>query len=424
MEEFTTKELYRETLKQRATLPKGFSFATRSIEFFPEERDSSEPMKMNLTLIEPDEASDSFAGVFTKNAFPGYPVEIGRELLKKDRISGILINNRISNVRCAGGRETALRITKKLQSIRGAAHPYFPSSTGIIGWKLPEQEICENLNPLVESLDKKKILSAAESIMTTDAFPKLRSIDLKGGRICAIAKGAGMIEPDMATMLVFILTDIKIERDTLRSLFSGVINQTFNRISIDSDQSTSDTALIISSGKCEGISKDDFKEALLSVCSSLSEDIVRNGEGTSHLIRVKIREAGSVKEAVAIGKALINSPLTKTAIFGNDPNVGRFIQAIGNYLGKNDIYVNPEEVKISIGDQLVYEKGIFSLNEEKEKKLSNYMKDCSFVNSGGFPPHERSVDLIISLGQGSAESEVLGSDLTYDYVRENADYRT
>ncbi|MBI9097663.1 MAG: bifunctional ornithine acetyltransferase/N-acetylglutamate synthase [Spirochaetaceae bacterium] len=424
MKEFTTKDKYNRVLKERAALPEGFQTAVQSFDFYPEERATDEPMRMNLTLIELDEPTDVFAGVFTRNAFPGYPVIIGRDLLGEDKISGILINNRISNVRCHGGKETALNITGELQELRKKDHPYLPSSTGIIGWKLPEKEMIGNLAPLSDKLKRTDFFEAAESIMTTDAFPKVRSADLDGGRICAIAKGAGMIEPDMATMLVFILTDIKIDRGELRKLFPEIINSTFNRISIDSDQSTSDTAIIFSSGRKECSSIDDFKKALYSVCSSLAEDIVRNGEGTSHLIRVTVSEAESVEEATGLGKALINSPLTKTAIFGNDPNVGRFIQAMGDHLGEKGVYINPDNIQISIGDQIVYEGGFFSLDEEKEKKLSNYMKDCSFVNSEGFPPHERSVDLNIKLGRGICSSQVLGSDLTYEYVRENADYRT
>jgi glutamate N-acetyltransferase / amino-acid N-acetyltransferase len=424
MDEFTTKEKYLQTIKARAALPDGFRTAVQPFDFYPAERDMEEPMKMNLTLIEMEEPTESFAGVFTRNAFPGYPVEIGRELLDEKKISGVLINNRISNVRCEHGRKTALNITAELASLRNSEYPYFPSSTGIIGWKLPEKEMMANLKPLAEKINSDDFVTAAMSIMTTDAFPKVRSIDLEEGRICAIAKGAGMIEPNMATMLVFILTDIKIGRDQLRTLFSEVVDGTFNKISIDSDQSTSDTALIFSSGLKECSSTTVFKEALHSVCQSLSEDIVRNGEGTSHLIRVTVSEADTEEEATSLGKALVNSPLTKTAIFGNDPNVGRFLQAMGDYLGKNGVYIDPDRVEISIGDFIVYSGGIFTLDEEKEKKLSNYMKDCSFVNSEGFPPHERSVDLNIKLGRGISESQVLGSDLTYEYVRENADYRT
>ncbi len=424
MDVFETKDKYLKVLKERSTLPEGFKTAVQAFEFFPVEREVIEPMKMNMTLIELEKPTEAFAGVFTRNAFPGYPVEIGRHLLNEEKVSGVLINNRISNVRCQNGRETALNITEKLAEIRQRKHPYFPSSTGIIGWKLPEQVMLKHLNPLSDKLNDDPILSAAEAIMTTDAFPKVRSIEFEGGRICAIAKGAGMIEPDMATMLVFILTDIDIKRDELRALFSPLINRTFNRISIDSDQSTSDTALIFSSGLKPCSSLSAFEDALQTVCLSLSEDIVRNGEGTSHLIRVTVSEADTVDEATALGKALINSPLTKTAIFGNDPNVGRFLQAMGDYLGGNGVSIDPEKIEISIGGHIVYHGGVFTLDGEKEKKLSNYMKDCSFVNSEGFPPHEQSVDMNIKLGRGSCGSQVLGSDLTYDYVRENADYRT
>ncbi len=424
MDEFTTKEEYLNEIEKRGLLPEGFKTATVAFSFSPEERNASEPMNMDLTLISLDKPTKQFSAVFTKNTFPGFPVEIGRELLDQNEISGVLINNKISNVRSPGGRETSLRIVKKLQDLNGSKAPFFPSSTGIIGWKLPEREICDNLEHLISKLNNSSFSKAARSIMTTDAFPKVRSCSVGSGRICAIAKGAGMIEPDMATMLVFVLTDISIDREILSEIFTEVSNRTFNRISIDSDQSTSDTAMIFSSGikKCNNI--DSFKNGLYSVCSSLAEDIVCNGEGTSHLIRVKVEEAKSDQEALGIGKALINSPLTKTAVFGNDPNVGRFLQAMGDYFGTNSIEADPEKISITIGDLVVFESGEFSLDEDKEKVLNKYMKDCSFVNKKGFPPHKRSVDLIIRLGRGAGEAEVLGSDLTYEYVRENADYRT
>ena len=424
MDIFTNQEEYLATLSDRGILPEGFSTAVQDLTFYPSERDVSEPMSMTLTLIEAHEPISSFAGVFTRNAFPGHPVTIGRELLKEEKVSGVLINNRISNVSCEKGRETALSIISKLKDIRGTDYLYFPSSTGIIGWKLPEKEILSHLTPLADKLNRKDISLAARSIMTTDAFPKVRSLELGEGRICAIAKGAGMIEPNMATMLVFILTDLDIDRDDLRSLFPRVIDKTFNRISVDSDQSTSDTALIFSSALKKGSDVSQFEEALFQVCSELATDIVRNGEGTSHLIRVTVDGAADDEEATALGKALVNSPLTKTAIFGNDPNVGRFLQAMGDYYGNRGISIDPEALELKLGGETIFEQGFFTLDEDKEVKLSNYMKDCSFSNSEGFPPHERSVDLNIFLNRGTGRSQVLGSDLTYQYVRENADYRT
>jgi len=424
MEVFTNQEEYLSALRDRGTIPEGFSTAVRELDFYPSERNMAQPMKMRLTLIESDEPLSAFAGVFTRNAFPGHPVAIGRELLSEEKISGVIVNNRISNVRCEKGRETALFITGKLKELRGRKYPYFPSSTGIIGWKLPEKEILGNLGPLAENLTGGNILEAARAIMTTDAYPKIRSARVGEGRICAIAKGAGMIEPNMSTMLVYILTDLDISRKDLRSIFPEIIDSTFNRISVDSDQSTSDTALIFSSACKSCPSLGEFREALKSVCSRLAEDVVRNGEGTSHVIRVSVEGAGDDREAAELGKALVNSPLTKAAVFGNDPNVGRFIQAMGDYYGNRGISIDPESVTLSLGGETIYRKGFFTLDEEKEVKLSNYMKDCSFINSEGFPPHERSVDLKITLKRGTGCSSVLGSDLTYEYVRENADYRS
>jgi len=424
MEEFRNKDEYLLELDKRGLLPEGFKTSSVQLKFSPQERETFQPMEMDLTLISINEPTDQFAAVFTKNAFPGFPVLIGREFLKKEKISGVLINNRISNVRCPDGKETGLNIVNELQRISGSEAPYFPSSTGIIGWRLPETEICDNLEKLYSKLDINSFSQAAKTIMTTDAFPKVRSASIGSGRICAIAKGAGMIEPDMATMLVFVLTDININRNELTSIFTEVIDETFNRISVDSDQSTSDSAMIFSSRLKECKDKTEFKKVLFSVCSSLARDIVKNGEGTSHLISVKVQEASCKSEALGIGKALINSPLTKTAIFGNDPNVGRFLQAIGDYFGKKDNYINPDIITISIGDQTVFNNGFFTLDESKEHKLNNYMKECAFDNGKGYPPHNKSVDLVIKLGRGTYEAEVLGSDLTYEYVRENADYRT
>ncbi|MBB6479471.1 bifunctional ornithine acetyltransferase/N-acetylglutamate synthase [Spirochaeta isovalerica] len=424
MEEFTNQEEYAAVLQSRGVLPEGFSTSVQDLEFFPAERETAQPMKMKLTLIEADEPVAAFAGVFTRNAFPGHPVTIGRDLLSSEKVSGVIINNRISNVRCEKGRETALAITSALRELRGREYPYFPSSTGIIGWKLPEKEILENLSPLAEKLTGGNIFPAAQSIMTTDAFPKVRSVELGDGRICAIAKGAGMIEPNMATMLVFILTDLDVSREDLRDMFPEIIDSSFNRISVDSDQSTSDTALIFSSTRKSCPSVKAFRKALQEVCSKLAEDVVRNGEGTSHVIRVTVEGAADDKEACELGKNLINSPLSKAAVFGNDPNVGRFIQAMGDYYGNRGMAVDPESVTMELGGETIYRNGFFTLDEEKEVKLSNYMKDCSFINSEGFPPHERSVELKITLKRGIGRSSVLGSDLTYEYVRENADYRT
>jgi glutamate N-acetyltransferase/amino-acid N-acetyltransferase len=283
----------------------------------------------------------------------------------------------------------------------------------------------EAIPRLKENLSSSTILDVAQGIMTTDLFPKVRAAQVGSAKIVAIAKGAGMIEPDMATLLVFILTDAGIKKEELERFHHEAIDSSFNRISIDSDQSTSDMAIIMSSGKKEISSSLEFGDALRSLCQALAEDVVRNGEGTQHVVRTVVRGAPDSGTAVALGKAVINSPLVKTAVFGNDPNVGRIIMAIGDYLGTNGIAIEPDRVKIQIGGELVFENGRFLLNAEKEERMYAHMKRAQLEpESGRFPAHEHRVEIDLDLGGGDETAAVLGSDLSYGYVRENADYRT
>ena len=261
--------------------------------------------------------------------------------------------------------------------------------------------------------------------MTTDNFPKVRSTNIGSGKIVAVAKGAGMIEPNMATMLLFILTDIKVSRRDLDVILKRVIDSTFNRISIDSDQSTSDTALIFSSNLIDGVDLKSFEDGLLSICKDLSQDVVRNGEGTSHVLEVTIKGSESVESAELIGKAVINAPLVKSAIYGNDPNLGRIIQAIGDVTGTNGIYINPDKLTLSMGGEILYKDGVFTLNEELELKLNSYLKSRMLNEKAiGYPEHRNNVNIVVDLHIGNYESTVYGSDLSYEYVRENADYRS
>ena len=427
MKKFSSSESYLSHLESCNRLPEGFQIGVTSLEFIPIERQAGPVAAMNMTALVLDEPTESFAAVFTRNAFPGYPVRIGRELLSEDKTQGVLINNKIANVCAPGGYEAALKITSAFREQMGdrLTAPVFPSSTGVIGWSLPEDAMKKSLPVLAGSLQNSSALSAAKGIMTTDAFPKLRSISVGDGTICGIAKGAGMIEPNMATMLVFLMTDIQIERQALREILSRVADCTFNRISVDSDQSTSDSVFLFSSGKKPSVTEKQFEEALFFLCRELAEDVVRNGEGTAHVIRVSVNEAESENQAVAFGKALVNSPLTKTAVYGNDPNVGRFVQAVGDYAGNSGISLDENAVRICVGGETVFSGGEFLLDSEKETRLSEYLKSLALPSPcPGYPAHEDVVEITVSLGLGSAKASVTGSDLSYEYVRENADYRT
>jgi glutamate N-acetyltransferase/amino-acid N-acetyltransferase len=416
MEQYTSKQAYESTLAKRALLPEGFRCSTSSLTFFPKEKPVKTPLHMNLSLILADRDITSFGAVYTQNRFPGAPVIIGKKRL---------INNKISNVCVKTGVADAEELLGHLGRILGISGTSFiPSSTGIIGWCLPVEEMKKALPELVDNLDG-SILDVAKAIMTTDSFPKVRSVAVGEGRITAIAKGAGMIEPNMATMLVFILTDMEIPRNTLQKYLADATEVSFNTISVDGDQSTSDTAIILSSAIKPCTSLDTFKKALITVCKDLSEDIVRNGEGTSHVIKVRVKGECDKKTGPGIGKAIVNSPLVKTAIFGNDPNVGRIISAIGDFLGNHQINIDTKTMMIRMGETEIFAHGAFMLSPEKEDQLFRYLKQAQ-LNPGekGYPLHENSVEIGVILGQGEKCYTVIGSDLTYEYVRENADYRS
>ncbi len=425
-ESYKNEAEYLTALERRAGLPAGFRAGSVKLTFQPKEVDSPAPRKMNLSAIVLDEPTALFAGTLTQNAFPGAPITITRRRLVGQALRGILVNNSIANVCAESGEKDAEELLEAFAALAGGAGgEYVPASTGVIGWRLPLAEMKAALPSLKKTLQTATVLDVARSIMTTDLFPKVRSGRAGDATVVAIAKGAGMIEPNMATMLVFILTDAKIDRETLEKLHREAVTESFNRISVDSDQSTSDMAVVLSSGRIDIPGEDAFRETLRSVYAALAEDIVRNGEGTAHVVRTLVRGAPDVRTAEAVGKAVINSPLVKTAAFGNDPNVGRIIMAVGDFLGTSPVQVNPGGVTVSIGGHLVFDNGSFSLNAAKEELIFSHMKEALLdPENNKFPAHNRRIEIELDLGAGSASAAVLGSDLSYGYVRENADYRT
>ncbi len=381
---------------------------------------------MNLALILLDQPSRDFAAVFTRNRFPGAPVLLGRRRLERDSIQGILINNKISNVGTPDGEKDAEALLAALGSQLGAsAESFFAASTGIIGWGLPLREMEEALPRLVAGLDRSSILPLARAIMTTDAFPKVRRASVGQGTILGTAKGAGMIEPNMATLLCFVCTDIAMPRETLREELAWCVERSLNRISVDSDQSTSDTAIILSSGRRPAVPREELRQGLLEVLSGLAFDIMRNAEGVGHVMRVRVTGGRNESTALSVARAIVNSPLVKTAIFGNDPNVGRIISAVGDYLGNAGEPLDPAGVRVRMGGVDIFAGGGFQLDSVKEEKLSAYLKDRALdTRRPPWPQHDKTVDIEVILGISSLFAEVLGSDLSYDYVKENADYRS
>lgn len=431
---FSSRDEHRAWLSTQAILPAGFRVGTARFEFMPKE--APKPARMSLTLLALDEPSPNFAAVFTRNAFPGAPVRVGRKRLEEPVLGAIIINNKISNVCAPGGVEAAETVSAETARLLNIpATSVLPCSTGIIGWGLPVEAMMAALPQAVGSLAGGSAVPMAEGIVTTDLYPKARRATVGKGSIVGIAKGAGMVEPNLATMLVYLLTDVAVPRDTLRAMLSRAVDQSFNTISVDSDTSTSDTVVLVSSSKVPCPDLAAFETALNQVCRSLAEDVVRNGEGVRHVIRVAIAEAPTRELALQLGKAVVNAPLFKCAIAGNDPNVGRLIQAIGKSIGAQSVPVDLSRLTAHIGGIEIFANGVFQLNPQKETALVAHLrqaelyasapdKDGIFTPPIHYPPHERTVDIDIDLGLGTAAATVYGGDLTHEYVSENADYRS
>ena len=431
---FSNHDEHRAWLRDQSKLPLGFKVGTATFNFTP--REAPKPAAMTLPLITLDEPSAEFGAVFTRNAFPGAPVIIGRQRLAEPSLGALVINNKISNVCAPDGVETSEQICEETAKLFGLkSNQIFPSSTGIIGWRLPADAMIAALPDAKTALQSASILPAAEGIVTTDLYPKVRSVSIGGGRIVGIAKGAGMVEPNLATMLVYLLTDIAIPRDVLRSELTRAVNKSFNRISIDSDTSTSDTVVAISSGRIKDVAMAEFRTGLEQICQDLAEDVVRNGEGVRHVMRVSVRNAPDVRFAADLGRAVVNAPLFKCAIAGNDPNVGRLVQAIGRFVGNSAQLVDVSSMNLSIGGIEIFGRGVFKLDPKKEAALQSHLQSAQLYESKptengvflppiDYPAHERCVEIDIQLGDGTAEATVLGGDLTHEYVTENADYRS
>jgi len=361
---------------------------------------------------------------------------VGRSRLASDKpLHALVINNKVSNV-CSGGdgvadAETVCEAVAGALDLPGGASTVLPSSTGVIGWRLPAKALVESVVPkAVANMQQESALDAAKAICTTDRYAKVRSKTLSNGaRIVGIAKGAGMIEPNMATMLSYIMTDATVSRAELQSMLKDVADQSFNSISVDSDESTSDTVAVIASNKFDPLSdQEEFHKALHEVCSGLAADIVRNGEGTGHVMRVVVSNyPGSDLEARRLGRHVVNSPLFKCAVSGNDPNTGRLAGAIGSYMGKYaEAGISVDKMTLSLGGRVIFSNGKFVLEGDAvEKELSVHMKTAQFDELSEFPPHQRFVEITIDFNEsGTGEAIVLGSDLTAEYVSVNADYRS
>ena len=443
-EVYGTASAYRAALQERALVPRGFRFAVTATEFIPAELGAAaQPLPIKLTAILAPAASRAWAAVLTRNRVTGAPVEIVRGQRGRP-VRGMVINNKVANVCAAGGEAAARSVLASAGDALGVpGAELLPASTGVIGWQLPVAALAAAAPALAANLGTTSALAAAEAIMTTDAYAKLRSATTASGhRVLGIAKGAGMIEPDMGTMLAFIVTDAPATADELQEELQHAARSSFNAITVDGDQSTSDMAVLLSSAeRAPGAPRvAGLGAAVRQVCTALAGDIVRNGEGTRHVMEIAVTSHLAEADALAVAKAVGNGPLVKTAVYGNDPNVGRIAGAVGDCLGSRpDLrHLGARDLTISLGDRQVFAGGVFTLGPALERDLSDYLASCRCDCSGGFPPHDRLVRIGIRIA-GAAERgataeraperashtvRALAADLGYEYVRENADYRS
>nr|WP_216603581.1 bifunctional glutamate N-acetyltransferase/amino-acid acetyltransferase ArgJ [Ruegeria sp. HKCCD6157] len=366
-----------------------------------------------LAVLDP---GTSVAGVFTRSATRAAPVLDCQEKIggPSEGPAAILVNSGNANAFTGHyGQTSVAEVTQAVSKSTGVpVERVFTSSTGVIGEPLPHDRIISQLDALKSGLSRHAIEDAARAIMTTDTFPKGASAQVEiGGKtvsIAGIAKGSGMIAPDMATMLVYIFTDARVEQSALQEMLSAQTDRTFNCITVDSDTSTSDSLLLCATGSSGVDATGDaaFARALETVMLDLAQQVVRDGEGATKFVEIRVTGAASDADAKTHGLAIANSPLVKTAIAGEDPNWGRIVMAIG----KSGAAADRDKLSISFGDILVAENGWVS-PDYREEDAAAYMKGQDLV-------------IAVDLGLGEGKSTVWTCDLTHGYIEINADYRS
>ncbi len=372
----------------------------------------------DLALIVADEPA-TVAAVFTQSSVVGAPVEVSRARIARGRTRGVIVNSGNANV--AMGKR-GLRDAKKMAAMAARAihcdeDEMLVASTGVIGEPLPMGVLRDGIPRVAAALSDSGWPDAAEAIRTTDTHAKIASIRFRlGGHfvtILGIAKGSGMIEPNMATMLSFVATDASIAPALLRRMLGRVADATYNRLTIDGEGSTSDTVVLMASGSAGGPSlrsgtsmASQFEAALLAICEDLVRQLARDGEGATRLIVVEIEGARSAAEADLAARRIGNSMLVKTAVFGGDPNWGRIMQTIG----AAGIAWNPERTRIRIGGFAVFSAGR-SAGKAARKRAQKALR-------------AEEIRIQVDLGRGRGIARLLTCDLSYEYVKINAEYTT
>lgn len=380
--------------------------------------------RKDLTVFEICDGATT-AVVTTQNQFCAAPVQLVREFIQSDTPRYLLVNTGNANAATGiEGKQRALATCQALAEKTGVQTvQVLPYSTGVIGEALPSDRIIAGLDKALSNLKEDNWLAAAHSIMTTDTTPKGHSetVEINGitYTVTGISKGAGMIRPNMATMLGFVATDAKIEKSLLQTILTKAVNKSFNRITVDGDTSTNDCCTLIATGKAvatgqvgESIDSENHPhfaklyDAIEKVMVRIAQLIVRDGEGATKFITVKVTGGETSDECANIAYAVAHSPLVKTAFFASDPNWGRILAAVG-YAG---VSLDQSKVNVSLDEVRICERGGLAEGYTEEK--------------GAAVMKRPEITIHIELGQGQASDTVYTCDLSYEYVKINADYRS
>jgi len=372
----------------------------------------------DVVLIECCEGS-SCAGVFTKNAFCAAPVVISRQHMQAASTRYLLINS--GNANAGTGAQGMQAAQACCQSVADSAdcqpEQVLPFSTGVIGEPLPVDRITAVIPDLVERLDEDSWNQVATAIMTTDTVAKGVSAQVISGeqsiQITGIAKGSGMIRPDMATMLAYIATDAEIEPALLQQCLQEAVAHSFNRITVDGDTSTNDACMLLASGK-SGVTLTqgsdalaDFQQTLNQLSATLAQMIIRDGEGATKFITIRVEQGNDTQECLDVAYTIAHSPLVKTALFASDPNWGRILAAVGR-AGLDELVL--DDIQIDLGDVRIVEQG---------GRAASYTEA-----QGQAVMSQDEITITVRLGRGQVSDCVWTTDFSYDYVKINAEYRT
>lgn len=359
------------------------------------------------------------AGVFTKNIVKAAPVIVSREIIRNGKAQAIIANAGCANAMTGEkGIKSAREVINNLaKTLKIYPDKVIPASTGVIGVNLPVTKIIKAIPELVGKLREDGFLEAGKAIMTTDRVPKIAldkfPVGNKKATLLGIAKGAGMIAPDMATMLAFLFTDANVAPPVLKKALTESVKESFNRVRVDGDTSTNDMAVLMAGGALgnsiltlSSPQNSSFQKALATVCFALAEMMARDGEGATKIMDLRITGAKSKADAIKVGRTICDSPLVKTALHGGDPNWGRIAAAAG----KSGVKIVPKKLMITIGDVECVRGGMPS-PKFNEKRAALVMRKAT-------------VPVIVDLGMGKESARFLASDLTAEYIHINAHYRT